>query len=393
LTRREEEGRLILDDHDPDLSDGSARILISTRTGRPLTADLPSTSAYGLRATLVPEDDGRVSVRLSARRGEFETVEVLAGTTPDIVIVKAFATAAPEPESEPDRTEEIASTSVLRIGARGAGGAGSGSGWVYAADSESGTAQVVTNWHVINGHTEFTAALEGEDPPRAARVVGGAPCWDLALLEVDGAGLEPLDLAQSDDLRVRQEVVILGFPASVNGTTDLVVTDGKISKLNTTLNTTYDSYPNLVRHTAPASGGDSGGPLVTPGGQLVGVHTFSGSGEGENFAIGVDAVREVVPVLAGGRSLAWTGMGLEKTDADDRLLVQGAPPESPAGRAGFGDLRAFLLAVDGVPVEGSRRSYCDAVQETPFGGETGTESVFSLALPDGTTVDVTLTYW
>jgi S1-C subfamily serine protease len=69
--------------------------------------------------------------------------------------------------------------------------------------------------------------------------------------------------------------------------------------------------------------------------------------QGQGYAIGVDRVKEIVPLLRDGTSLAWTGMGFEYPvfpedltslglPAQAGLIVRSAVPGTPAAAAGFG---------------------------------------------------------
>src|SRR5205823_6033027 len=75
-------------------------------------------------------------------------------------------------------------------------------------------------------------------------------------------------------------------------------------------------YPNVIQTDAAVNPGNSGGPLLDLQGRLVGVtsavRTLSPDGrivQGQNYAIGVDRVRQVTRVLRTGRSIGWAGLG------------------------------------------------------------------------------------
>src|SRR5438128_1625062 len=85
---------------------------------------------------------------------------------------------------------KAASSSTVRILAREEGQEGSGTGWVL--DAKQG--YVVTNFHVVNAGNDLSVSVDGAE--RDAKLVGAAPCDDLAVLQVgDRHGLTDQELA------------------------------------------------------------------------------------------------------------------------------------------------------------------------------------------------------
>jgi S1-C subfamily serine protease len=126
---------------------------------------------------------------------------------------------------------------------------------------------------------------------------------------------------------------------------------------------TVQVYPNLVQTDTAVNPGNSGGPLVTLDGRLLGVNTLGSlEKQSQNFAIGVDRLRQLLPDLTAGRSIGWTGMNVDVTDEG------GLPPSR--GVAVTGVVRGTPAAAAGVPgpvaivrINGKRviglRGYCD----------------------------------
>lgn len=220
-----------------------------------------------------------------------------------------------------DVIERIAPSTVFVVSDNGDGSGGRGTGWVF--DAEEGL--IVTNAHVVEGGASYSVAVgdqltieeggegfvAGEDA-LSARVLGSALCEDLAVLKVaDSDELQTLPLLPSqDDLRIGEAVVAVGYPANLAGDrqADLTGTAGVVSIPETTFPAVplpgggqTGPYSNVVQTDAVVNEGNSGGPLVTLDGQLVGVNsTVRRDVPGQNFAIGVDRVRRVVPRLRRG---------------------------------------------------------------------------------------------
>lgn len=233
-----------------------------------------------------------------------------------------------------------------------------GSGVIVSADG-----YILTNYHVINGAEAVQVGLE-DGRSAAARVVGVDPDTDLALLKVDVAGLKPIELGRSDDIKVGDVVLAIGDPYGVGQT----VTQGIVSALGRS-QLGLSTFENFIQTDAAINPGNSGGALVNVRGQLVGISTAlfspSGGSNGIGFAIPVNLAHGVMQQLIDyGRVLrGW--LGVEPQDITPELaqafqlkdnsgfLVTGVTPSSPASKVGLmpGDV---IKSIDGNAVENSR---------------------------------------
>ena len=270
--------------------------------------------------------------------------------------------------------QRIASSTVLIEARRDGRRSGGGTGWVL----DGGEGLIVTNAHVVNGGTSVFVG-NGPDLSEAA-IVGVAPCEDLALLRLRGlAGLRSLPLGDQASLEQGETVVAVGYPANASAEASLTSTTGVVSVVSTAYREPaldVPRYPNVVQTDAAINPGNSGGPLVDLDGRLVGVSSagraLAEDGrivQGQNYAIGVDRVKQVVAVLRTGRSIGWSGLGFdyrsEQEVAEGRapagLVALGAVPGTAAQRAGLGGAGDVIVAVNGLPLDNSLASYCDAV--------------------------------
>ena len=286
--------------------------------------------------------------------------------------------------------QRVAPSTVLVVARRDGRRVGGGSGWVL--DGPQGL--VVTNAHVVNGGTSVLVGTGGE--LAEAVVVGVAPCEDLAVLRVRGVGgLRTLPLGDQSSLELGEAVVAVGYPANASGEESLTSTTGVVSVVRTAYRLPaldVPRYPNVVQTDAAINPGNSGGPLVDLDGRLVGVssagRTLSSDGrviQGQSYAIGVDRVKQVISILRTGRSIGWTGLGfgyrtsheLARGRAPAGLVARGAVPGTAARRAGLGDGAGVIVAVNGLPLDNSLASYCDAVA----GVRSGDRVIFSVLRP------------
>lgn len=246
---------------------------------------------------------------------------------------------------------------------------GLGSGFVW---DEVG--HIVTNNHVVEGAEKIIVTFY-DDTSVPGEVVGTDPHSDLAVIKVDlpGSQLQPVEIADSTQVKVGQLAVAIGNPFGLEGT----MTVGFISALGRSLpvassNMLAASYtiPDIIQTDAPINPGNSGGVLVDSEGRVIGVPTAIESpvraNAGIGFAVPSVIVQKVVPALIehGVYRHPWLGIsgltlkselaGAMDLDADQHgVLVIEVLNGSPANEAGLrGSDRQVTLDGQGVRVGG-----------------------------------------
>jgi putative serine protease PepD len=228
-------------------------------------------------------------------------------------------------------------------------GRGSGTGFVI---DDRGT--IVTNAHVVGESTAASVRRGDSRSAISATVLGTDPSTDLAVLRVDRSDLgtpRPLTLADSDAVRVGDDVVAIGHPFGL----DRTATAGIVSGLGREIQAPNGfSIDEVIQTDAAINPGNSGGPLVDMRGRVVGVNsqiaTAGANGNvGVGFAVPSNTVRDVVPRLARGQKIERAYLGLTTVAGPSGAEVQAAMPDGPAARAGLepGDR---ILSVDGQAV-------------------------------------------
>ncbi len=181
---------------------------------------------------------------------------------------------------------------------------GTGSGFVY---DEQG--HIVTNYHVIEG-AETIEVKFSDDFAIPARVIGIDPPNDLAVLGLETLppNLEPLTLGSSEDLRVGQRTIAIGNPFGL----DRTLTTGVVSALGRPLRTEDDNVIfDVIQTDAAINPGNSGGPLLNSRGEVIGINTaIRENAQGIGFAVPVDTVKRIVPVLLKNGSYPHPWIGL-----------------------------------------------------------------------------------
>lgn len=220
--------------------------------------------------------------------------------------------------------------------------AAEGSGFVY---TERG--HIVTNYHVIEGADHITVTFT-DGSSRSAEVVATDSYTDLAVLKVNKNNLQPLDLANSEEVQVGQRVAAIGNPFGLSGS----MTSGIISQKERRIRVGGGfSIPNVLQTDAAINPGNSGGPLINMDGEVVGVNTAiqtnTGTFSGIGFAVSSRTVGEVVPELIRSNDYehSWigiTGVGVNSEIAEamelenaSGFLVQEVIEGGPAAEAGI----------------------------------------------------------
>lgn len=182
-------------------------------------------------------------------------------------------------------------------------GAESGSGVIIKDD---GT--IVTNYHVVAEARRVEVTL-ADGSHWEARLVGGSPTDDLAVIRIDARGrsLVPVTLGDSSQLRVGEKILAIGNPFGLGNS----LTVGVVSMTGRSLRHGQTVFKDLIQTDASINPGNSGGALVNSRGELIGINTAiispTGSSVGVSFAIPVNRVKSVLPSMVStwGQWLGW----------------------------------------------------------------------------------------
>lgn len=217
---------------------------------------------------------------------------------------------------------------------------GSGSGSVI--DQEG---NILTNYHVIEGATKLAVSF-GSQKNYAAKLVGGDPDTDLAVIKLIERPREPLTviaLGDSDRLEVGQKVLAIGNPFGL----DRTLTTGVISGLQRPIRARNGRpIEGAIQTDASINPGNSGGPLLDSHGRMIGINSQilspSGASAGVGFAVPVNIAKRVVPQLVRSGEVRRPKLGIttrnvemlksqiELPVADGVVVWQVAPGEGAA---------------------------------------------------------------
>src|SRR5450631_2118321 len=227
-----------------------------------------------------------------------------------------------------------------------------GSGFIISKDG-----YIVTNDHVVRDAESVQVKLSN-DKVYDAKVVGGDPKSDIAVIKINASELPVAVLGDSDKLEVGQWAIAIGNPFGL----DRTMTVGVISATGRS-NVGIETYENFIQTDASINPGNSGGPLLNVFGEVVGINTaIVAAGQGIGFAIPVSMAKPVVTQLIqkGNVSRGWMGVTIQPVTEElaqsfglnqaKGALINGVMAGSPAEKAGIrqGDV---VIAFNGSEVK------------------------------------------
>ena len=248
---------------------------------------------------------------------------------------------------------------------------GSGSGSIIDADGD-----IVTNFHVVEGAQKLSVSLGGQKT-YAAKLIGGDPDTDLAVIRLVEKPREPLTivaLGDSEKLSVGQKVLAIGNPFGL----DRTLTTGVISGLQRPIRARNNRLiEGAIQTDASINPGNSGGPLLDSHGRMIGINSQilspTGASAGVGFAIPVSIAKRIVPQLVSNGSVRRPGLGISSRNISDLnsqelpvsqgLLILQVTPGGPAASAGVHgltqtengevELGDIIVGVDGEKINNS----------------------------------------
>jgi len=241
---------------------------------------------------------------------------------------------------------------------------GSGSGFIWNTQGH-----IVTNYHVVYGADSIQVVMDDQST-HDARVIGVDPDHDLAVLQIKASKnqLNPLDIGNSTDLLVGQQVLAIGNPFGLDHT----LTTGVVSALNRSIKSVNDrTIEGVIQTDAAINPGNSGGPLLNSSGKLIGVNTQivspSGAFAGIGFAVPVDIIKRIVPQLIQYGKVIRPGLGISLIPDSiahrwgiKGIIIARVQPGSAAAKAGLTSLEELqsgrirlgdiIVSINGEPV-------------------------------------------
>ncbi len=170
----------------------------------------------------------------------------------------------------------------------------SGSGVLISADGN-----ILTNNHVIEGADEVKVTLS-DKKTYTAKVLGKDPASDLAVIKIEGVNLPYLVAGNSDDVRLGQWVLAIGYPLSLDCSVTAGIVSAKARSLGLNqqkVGKKQSAIESYIQHDAAVNPGNSGGALVNTKGELIGINAAiaspTGSYAGYSFTIPINIAKKI----------------------------------------------------------------------------------------------------
>lgn len=292
---------------------------------------------------------------INSSTGALDFTQAAASVTPAVVHIKT--TYNNNPNGSPGRDQMQDLFEDFFGGRRRPQGPamGSGSGVIISEDG-----YIVTNNHVVENADKIDVILP-DKRSLVAKVIGKDANTDLALLKIEGSGFPIIKLGDSDNVRVGEWVLAVGYPFALNTTVTAGIVSAKGRQIGILdqgsgpgeggepkARTAIESF---IQTDAAINRGNSGGALVNTKGELIGVNAAiasqSGSYEGYGFAIPVNLAKKILndfkefgSVRRGYIGVNFTGLDAEQSKLlgvteINGLYINEVIPGSGAAQAGL----------------------------------------------------------
>ncbi len=232
----------------------------------------------------------------------------------------------------------------------------SGSGVLISEDG-----YIVTNNHVVsdgsNGVADEINVTLSNKKTYKAKVIGRDPSSDLAVLKIDGNNFPYMLFGNSDNVKLGQWVLAVGYPLTLETTVTAGIVSAKGRSIGINERQSETPIESFIQTDAAVNQGNSGGALITTEGQLIGINSAilapNGTYAGYSFAIPVNLVKKIVNDLIkfGDVKRPYLGVAPEqaKADAGSGAHVGAISKDGAAAKIGLkkGDV---ITGVNDIPV-------------------------------------------
>ncbi|TAE14455.1 MAG: Do family serine endopeptidase [Bacteroidetes bacterium] len=193
----------------------------------------------------------------------------------------------------------------------------SGSGVIISDDG-----YIVTNNHVIDQADEINVTLTNRKTYKAT-LVGADPSSDVAVLKIEGTKLPYLLYGNSDEVKLGNWVLAVGYPLNLDVTVTAGIVSAKARSIKINNRQSSNPVEAFIQTDAAVNPGNSGGALINTNGELVGINSAiaspTGSYAGYSYAIPVNMVKKIVNdiIKFGAVQRAFIGISYLQDDATD----------------------------------------------------------------------------
>ncbi|MEO5910102.1 MAG: Do family serine endopeptidase [Pelobium sp.] len=208
---------------------------------------------------------------------------------------------------------------------------GKGSGVIVTSDG-----YIMTNNHVVEDAEKIEVILSDKRVLQA-KVIGRDKNTDLALIKIDANDLPIVRLGNSDNVKVGEWVLAVGYPLTLESTVTAGIVSAKSRQIGIIGSDENNQDPNgiqartsiesFIQTDAVINRGNSGGALVNTNGELIGINSAiasqSGTYEGYGFAIPVNLAKKVMDdfLKYGEVKRGYIGVTFQELNADNATAL------------------------------------------------------------------------
>ncbi len=224
---------------------------------------------------------------------------------------------------------------------------GGGSGFIVSSDG-----LIVTNKHVISDSDAVYSVVLSNGKEFSAKVVATDPLMDVGFIKIDAQNLPTLELGNSDDLRIGQTVLAIGYALAEFGNT---VTKGVISGIGRHVEAgngrgSIEVLEEAIQTDAAINPGNSGGPLLDLSGKVVGINTaVSEAGQLLGFAIPINNLRKIIESVEKEGRIVRPWLGVRYIVVTPRLVELNTLPVTYGVLIRAGDSKEEPAVIPGSP--------------------------------------------
>ncbi len=168
----------------------------------------------------------------------------------------------------------------------------SGSGVLISNDG-----YIVTNNHVIDGADQIDITMINKKSYKAT-LIGADPSSDIAVLKIDQGDFPYLVYGNSDEVKLGQWVLAVGYPLTLDVTVTAGIISAKARSIGVNKRQSETPIESFLQTDAAVNPGNSGGALIDTDGRLIGINSAiaspTGSYAGYSYAIPVNIVKKIV---------------------------------------------------------------------------------------------------
>lgn len=198
-----------------------------------------------------------------------------------------------------------------------------GTGFVYKKNKD--VYYIMTNYHVIDGADSVKVEFNDNEDKIEAKILGGEVYSDIAILTIDGKGLEfiPVEVGNSEEVKLGDTIFTVGNPMGIEykGTVTKGILSGKERLVEVSMSgSVSDYYMKVLQIDAAVNPGNSGGPLCDVSGNVIGIISLKiveDSVEGMGFAIPIEDALSYASKIENGEKIERPFIGISMLDLSD----------------------------------------------------------------------------